>query len=261
MFPLVGLLLGALSGLLVSALADVLVVAATAPEEVWTACVAADSGRWGFWRCRLLTWRYGFHQTGRLWRRQGWRQPRLWLTVTLLAALGYWLTQTPTSWGFMPLLLSAAFFALVAVVDAETHLVPYEEALLGLLLGLSVGVPRHGLLGTLTGVLGGALVMGLLYWAGEIYTRWQARRRGEPPQDEPALGFGDVYLSGVLGAFLGWPGVLAALTLGALLMGGFILLLGLALLLRQRSLRGFGSRFLPMGPFLVMATFWLMVTA
>lgn len=256
MTPLLGLLWGALAGLVVWVLAAATVAAVTAPEEVWAPCAEEAEAERDFWRCRLLAWRHGFRQVP-----QRWRQPRLWLTVALLAALGYGLAQTPTSWGFAPLLLSAAFFALVAVVDAETHLVPYEEALVGLVLGFGVGAPRHGVVSTLAGVLGGVVVMGIFYGAGAYYSRWQARRRGETPPDDPALGFGDVYLSGVLGAFLGWPGIMAALTLGALLMGGFILLLALVLLLRQRSLHGFGSRFLPMAPFLVLAAFWLMMMA
>ena len=170
------------------------------------------------------------------------------------------LAQAPTAWGFASLLLSGAYFALVAVVDAETHYIPLEEALLGLMLGLGVGLPRHGALVTLEGVLGGALIMGALYWLGERYALWKARRTDTQPQ-EPALGFGDVFLGLVLGAFLGWPGVVGALILGVFLMAGFILLVGLLTLFRQRNLRGLGERFLPMGPFLVLAAFWLMVMA
>ncbi len=255
MNPLLGLFWGALGGLVVIALADVVIATATLPEEWFASCTST-------WRCRMRAWRQGLQKTSAHWRTAAaWRRPHLWLTVALMAALGYGLAQTPTSWGFAPLLLSATYFALVAVVDAETHLVPYEEAFLGWMLGLSVGLPRHGGLNTLLGVLGGIFLMGLLYWIGERYTRWKARRHGEEPPEEPALGFGDVYLSGVLGAFLGWPGVLGALMLGTLFMGGFIFLLGLMVLVRQGNLRGFGDRFLPMGPFLVLGAFWLMVTA
>ncbi len=263
MGALEGLLWGALLGGAVSLGAEFLIAASATPAAVLRPCLDAQ-GRLTQprWRCWLLTWRHGGQALRTRWRsRAFWRQPRAWGPVVLLALLGHWLAQGGAAWGAGALLLTGAYFALVAVVDAETHLVPYEAALLGLGLGLAVGLPRHGWLSTLGGVVGGTAIMALFYWVGERYAYWQARRSGQQAPEEPALGFGDVYLSGVLGAFLGWPGVVAALVLGSFLMGGFILALGAVMLLQRRNLAGLGGRYLPMAPFLVLAALWLILTA
>ncbi len=256
------LLWGLLAGVAVTCLADALIAASQTPESLIRSCLGGQTHLKAELRCWPLTWRYGWRQAWSQCRQgSGWRRPRPWLTVGLLLAYAHWLRQMSPAWGFGPLLVAGAYFVLVAIVDAETHLVPYEEALLGLGIALVVGVPRHGWGNTLAGIMGGALVMGLFYWLGERYAYWQARRSGQGEPDEPALGFGDVYLSGVLGGFLGWPGVFGALILGSLLMGVFVLALGMATLIRQRNLKGLGGRYLPMAPFLVLAALWLMLNA
>jgi leader peptidase (prepilin peptidase)/N-methyltransferase len=93
-------------------------------------------------------------------------------------------------------------------------------------------------------------VMLVLFFAGNGYALWKAKRAGEPPPEEPALGFGDVTLMGGLGLLLGWPGVWAGLTLAVLLGGAFSLLFLLYGLVRWRRLRL--DAYIPYGPFLVL---------
>ena len=68
--------------------------------------------------------------------------------------------------------------------------------------------------------------------------------------DEEALGFGDVALSGVLGLFLGWPGIIAGLVL-AILLGGAGSLIVLIYSLVRRRYHAF--MVIPYGPFLIIA--------
>jgi leader peptidase (prepilin peptidase)/N-methyltransferase len=78
----------------------------------------------------------------------------------------------------------------------------------------------------------GMLVGSTLVLAVGVVGSWFARK--------PAMGFGDVKLMGVLGAFTGWVGVIAAFLI-ACFLGSFV---GVFLWLRYRS------RYLPFGPLL-----------
>jgi prepilin signal peptidase PulO-like enzyme (type II secretory pathway) len=66
---------------------------------------------------------------------------------------------------------------------------------------------------------------------------------------KPAMGFGDVKLMGLLGAFTGWAGVLAGFFIACILGS----IAGIYLLLRH------GSRYLPFGPFLALGAFSLVI--
>jgi leader peptidase (prepilin peptidase)/N-methyltransferase len=66
---------------------------------------------------------------------------------------------------------------------------------------------------------------------------------------KPAMGFGDVKLMGLLGAFTGWAGVLVGFFI-ACILGSIV---GIYLLARH------GSRYLPFGPFLALGAFSLIL--
>lgn len=148
--------------------------------------------------------------------------------------------------GFAVVVLS--FFLLVAVTDIEYRVILNPVTLAGAVLGLAVGILLHGIPETLLGGGAGFLIMFAFYGLGVLYVRQMAKRRGLSP-DEVALGFGDVYLSGILGLVLGWPGILAGLFLGVLAGGVFsALFMALAALLkRYRSFQA-----LPYAPFLLL---------
>ena len=91
--------------------------------------------------------------------------------------------------------------------------------------------PRvYSLWAALTGMLVGA---GLVFLVGEIGSRVFRK---------PAMGFGDVKLMGLLGAFTGWSGVIAGFFI-ACILGSVV---GVFLLVRFRS------RYLAFGPFLAL---------
>lgn len=89
----------------------------------------------------------------------------------------------------------------------------------------------------LTGMLVGS---GLVYTVGVVGTRIFRK---------PAMGFGDVKLMGLLGAFAGWIGVIQGFFL-ACLLGSIV---GIVILLRSRS------RYLPFGPFLALGCLFVIL--
>jgi leader peptidase (prepilin peptidase)/N-methyltransferase len=124
----------------------------------------------------------------------------------------------------------------LALIDLENLLLPDALTLPGIAVGwgLQLWVPEPGLLGAVEGALGGA---GLLFLLGEAWS-WL--------RDEEAMGLGDAKLLAMVGAFLGWRGVLATLALGALLGAA----VGIGLILARRG--SLKSR-LPFGTFLAAA--------
>jgi leader peptidase (prepilin peptidase)/N-methyltransferase len=100
----------------------------------------------------------------------------------------------------------AAMVALV-FIDYDHRILPNVITLPGAVLGLLLAWPRE----TITlkeSVIGALLGAGLLVLVAEVYLRV---RKIE------GLGMGDVKMMGMIGAFLGWKGVLLTLFLGSLL--------------------------------------------
>ncbi|MBM3317381.1 MAG: prepilin peptidase [Candidatus Eisenbacteria bacterium] len=131
----------------------------------------------------------------------------------------------------------AFLLALIAVafIDLEHQIIPDEISLPGLAAGLLaaplIGVPRgEAAIGAVAGA-GGLLLVALGY-------RLVRRREG--------MGMGDVKLAAMLGAFLGWRGLVVSV-LGGSLLGSAC---GLVLLARGRAS---GRTPLPFGTFLAAA--------
>jgi len=135
--------------------------------------------------------------------------------------------------GFGTLLLG------IALTDARTYLIPDEFTLGGLALGLILA--GIGGLHTLTGALIGAAVGVLVLWGVGAAGKWILK--------EEAMGGGDIKMMAMVGAFLGWQGVLLTIFLGA--FTGTLIFLPLKLLGR--------SRLVPFGVFLALgaAVTWL----
>jgi leader peptidase (prepilin peptidase)/N-methyltransferase len=134
------------------------------------------------------------------------------------------------------LLLSAALIALFAI-DLEHQLLPDWITLPGILVGLlfSIVLPpgfRDALLGVL---LGG----GVLWAIGEGWSRLRGME---------AMGFGDVKMLAMVGAFLGWKLVILTFVLSSFIGGLF----AAGLLLSRRTTL---TSALPFGTFLAIAAF------
>jgi prepilin signal peptidase PulO-like enzyme (type II secretory pathway) len=136
---------------------------------------------------------------------------RSWIVeiLTILAALWLW-TQPNLVLGFWLSILVVIYFGTVVIIDLEHHLIMHPVSLVGSILGLIIGIQLHGVINTLLGGLAGFGAMLGLYLFGVLFARYVVRRNQAGFNDE-ALGFGDVILGGILGLFLGWPGILGAL--------------------------------------------------
>lgn len=198
------------------------------------------------------------------------RSLRTWLVqiLTTTAFVYFWLF--PSKALGIPLgMLVIIYFAIITVIDLEHRLILFPTSVVGALLGLIVGTSIHSradglLLGAGKSLLGGLFGFGMmfvLYQFGTLVARYRARRmvaEGKTPDDEEALGGGDMYLAGVLGLMLGWPFIWDALVLGVLLGGLVSFLFLAALFLRRRYSSDALMTFIPYGPYLILGAFYLL---
>lgn len=155
---------------------------------------------------------------------------------------------------FLEAILILTYFGLVLIIDLEHRLILNMVIFAGVFLGIFTGFRLHGPGNTLLGGITGFSMMLILYWIGELFTHFLSKRRGEPIE-EVALGFGDVNLSGVLGLFLGWPGITLGLFV-AIVLGGIASVVFLIIMTLRREYKAFTA--LPYAPFLLFATLFLL---
>ena len=106
-------------------------------------------------------------------------------------------------------LSSALFFTLllgIALTDARKYIIPDQFTIGGLVIGLALAFAPGGI-SPLQSALGAALGFAVL---------WIIAVLGEAVFRKPAMGGGDIKMMAMVGAFLGPPGVLLTIFLGAL---------------------------------------------
>jgi leader peptidase (prepilin peptidase) / N-methyltransferase len=122
--------------------------------------------------------------------------------------------------------LKAALFGTlllgIALTDAREYLIPNEFTWGGLALGLVLSA-AGGLHAVLLALLGAAVGFAILWLVGLV---------GKRVFKEEAMGGGDIKMMAMVGAFLGWQGVLLTIFLGAL--AGSAIFLPLALVGRKK---------------------------
>ncbi len=137
----------------------------------------------------------------------------LWAGMAYRHGIGLEAIQWAT---FLTLLLG------IALTDAREYIIPDEFSIGGLVLGLLFSV-AGGMAGVGQAVLGAAVGFGLLWAVGAAGT-WAFK--------EDAMGGGDVKMMAMVGAFLGWQGVLLTVFLGA--VAGTAVFLPLQLMGRKK---------------------------
>lgn len=162
-----------------------------------------------------------------------WRYPAVELLTAVLAVLLWWrFGPTPA---FAVAALFVAALIVVSVIDLDHQIIPDEISLPGIVAGVLVAVLGYGppLVDSIVGVLLG----GGLLWAVAAGYAALAKREG--------MGGGDIKLLAMIGAFLGWRGVLVTVILGSL--AGAVIGVGLI------ALAGADRRVpIPFGPFLAL---------
>lgn len=158
-----------------------------------------------------------------------------------LATAGVFAASVLT-WGLSPRAAAAVIFGCLLIVggmiDALHRIIPDRITLPGMVAGLLLSTfsPEVGLVSAIVGLAsGGGLLLGIAMATGG------------------GMGGGDIKLGAMMGAFLGWQGLLVALFLGFVIgavFGGALLLTGRK---GRRDLMAFGP-FLAVGG--LVATFW-----
>lgn len=110
----------------------------------------------------------------------------------------------------------------ITMTDAREYIIPDEFTLGGLMLGLAFAV-AGGWASLASALVGAAIGFGLLWGVGALGT-WMLK--------EDAMGGGDIKMMAMVGAFLGWKGVLLTIFLGALI--GTLVFLPLSLAGRKK---------------------------
>jgi leader peptidase (prepilin peptidase)/N-methyltransferase len=229
------LLAGWLAGIIVNYLADVLPLQRRLTKPFCLSCRTEQN-----WR-RYLLWPRRCDQC------HAPRSTRTYIVEIffILASIYLWKIKLDGI-SYLPGLVLAVYFGVVAVIDIEHRLILHPVSIVGFVLGTIYGVLLHGLKSTLIGGAVGFASMLLIYIMGIGYVRlagWLGR-----PTDEVALGYGDVNLSGVIGLLLGWPGVGAGLVITILLSG----LISLGYIVVMKCRRQYSPDLaLPFGPFFV----------
>jgi len=136
----------------------------------------------------------------------------------------------------------AVFFTIllgIALTDAREYIIPDEFSLGGLVIGVLFSL-AGGFSGIAAALLGAALGFALLWGVGAAGTKLFK---------EDAMGGGDIKMMAMVGAFVGWQGVLLTVFLGALL--GTLVFVPLSLVGKKRLV--------PFGVFLSLgaAATWL----
>jgi leader peptidase (prepilin peptidase)/N-methyltransferase len=150
--------------------------------------------------------------------------------------------------GFWIGLLVMAYFTLVSVIDIEHRIIMHPVSIVGAIIGFLVGVWQHGWKATLLGGIFGLGLMLIIFYGGSLFVKWISKIKKNETNEE-AFGFGDVVLSGVLGLFLGWPGIVGGVIL-AILLGGIGSLIVISISFITKKYHAFMA--IPYGPFLLL---------
>jgi leader peptidase (prepilin peptidase)/N-methyltransferase len=239
---LIALVVGLVSGFLVNYLADVFPDTRKLTRPVCQSCKKTIR-----WFDYIL-----FKPCGNCHQKRSLRSVLVMILFVVLSALLWVFIPDIGYWAGM---LVVTYFGLVFVIDLEHRLVMHPISIVGALIGLAMGTWQHGFLFTILGCGAGFLLMLALYYLGIWLLKLLAKKR-EMPGVEEAIGFGDVILSGIMGLFLGWPGIIAGLML-TILLGGLVSLVILIIQVGRKTYKAYSA--IPYAPFIALSTMILLL--
>jgi leader peptidase (prepilin peptidase) / N-methyltransferase len=139
---------------------------------------------------------------------------------------------------------------LLIILDIEHRIVILGIVIIlaALLLGLTLMGNVSLMVWTLEGGAAGCVLMALCYLMGWLLGQLFRLGDGIEP-----LGQGDIWVAGIAGMIVGWPGILPTIILGILIAGLFSVCLLVANVLRRRPARNITFAF---GPYLLIAA-WI----
>jgi leader peptidase (prepilin peptidase)/N-methyltransferase len=165
------------------------------------------------------------------------------LTAAVVSVISIWHFGISLQ-GFLAAFLLLSFIA-IFFIDLEFQIIPNVFTIPGVLIGLAASFTGYAFVDWRQSLLGAA-IGGLLFFLVGYF--------GQLAFKKEAMGFGDVKLAAMLGAFLGWKSVLLTLVIASF----FGSIVGIALILIAGK-KG-RSSYVPFGPFLVVgatiALFW-----
>ena len=171
----------------------------------------------------------------------------------IMTAIWLW-NSPPTALGFWTAFFIIVYFASVVVMDIEHRVILHPVSWFGAIMMGGIGIWQHGVGKTLLGGAAGFGILFILYYLGDIFAQWMAKRRDQE-FDDVALGFGDVNLAGVIGLLMGWPGITGGLIVGITAAGVYSFFYILYKLI-TRSYSAFAT--IPYGPFLIFGAVFLL---
>jgi len=170
-----------------------------------------------------------------------WRYPLVEVLTGALFATNLWMFGL-TPWAAVACAFTAAL-VVISFIDLDHQIIPDVISLPGVVVGLVLAVPGWG--PSLVERILGMLLGGGLLWTVAVLYEWARNREG--------MGGGDIKLLAMIGAFLGWRGVLVTLLVGSLLGASVG---GLRIALRRAE----AGVPIPFGPFLavgaIVALYW-----
>ncbi|MGH7931566.1 MAG: prepilin peptidase, partial [Candidatus Binataceae bacterium] len=132
---------------------------------------------------------------------------RYFLTELTLAAAALYLYLCFPFWdGFARFVLCATLFV-VAIIDYDWRVIPNIITFGGIPVGFIAATLAMPGIGWESSLIGIAIGAGFLFITGQIYIFLRGAE---------GVGLGDVYLLGMIGAFLGWIGVLFTVFVGSI---------------------------------------------
>lgn len=189
------------------------------------------------------------------------RSIRTWITQIsgMVISVYIWISP-PAKLGYALGIILLLYFGTVLIIDLEHRLILHPTSIVGAFLAFALGILMHGLVPTLIGGVAGFGIMFALYMLGVLFARQRTKKMlatGMEADDEESLGFGDVFLAGILGLLLGWPIIWFGLLLGILLGGAVSLFIVVIMLVSKRYKEQAMMIFIPYGPYFIISAFAL----